>query len=198
MNPSVKWYDHFWESVSPSAGRRRSAPSPFSSGRKHIRFPYFEAPVANVTGHGLISGQTTMRSRLDSDEAGGVHPRLSERKGGIGMYAPLSLVGRVAVVLGGTSGIGRALALGLAAAGADVVPSGRRSAEVDSTATEIELAGRRSLRVPADVTSRKSLEHLLEEVLLGFDKVDILVNCAGQTKRTPTLDLTDEQWNAIL
>ena len=114
------------------------------------------------------------------------------------MYAPLSLAGRVAVVLGGTSGIGRALALGLAAAGADVVPSARRSAEVDSTAKEIELLGRRSLRVTSDVTARKSLEHLLEEVLRSFDKVDILVNCAGTTKRTPTLDLTDEQWNAIL
>jgi NAD(P)-dependent dehydrogenase (short-subunit alcohol dehydrogenase family) len=114
------------------------------------------------------------------------------------MYAPLSLTGRVAVVLGGTSGIGRALALGLAAAGADVVASARRTAEVASTATEIELLGRRSLRVPADVTARESLEHRLAEVLRAFDKVDILVNCAGYTKRTPTLDLTDEVWNGIL
>ena len=114
------------------------------------------------------------------------------------MYAPLSLAGRVAVVVGGTSGIGRALALGLAAAGADVIPSARRPAEVESTAAEIELLGRRSLRVTSDVTARKSLEHLLAEVLRSFDKVDILVNCAGTTKRTPTLDLADEQWNAIL
>jgi NAD(P)-dependent dehydrogenase (short-subunit alcohol dehydrogenase family) len=123
---------------------------------------------------------------------------MSERNGDIAMYAPLSLAGRVAVVLGGTSGIGRALALGLAAAGADVVPSGRRAAHVDATATEIELLGRRSLRVPADVTARSSLEHLLGEVLRGFDKVDILVNCAGHTQRTPTLEVTDETWNAIL
>jgi NAD(P)-dependent dehydrogenase (short-subunit alcohol dehydrogenase family) len=114
------------------------------------------------------------------------------------MYAPLSLAGRVAVVLGGTSGIGRALALGLAAAGADVVPAARRAEQVDVTATEIELLGRRSLRVPADVTARESLEHLLDEVLRGFDKVDILVNCAGVTKRTATLAVTDEQWNSIL
>jgi NAD(P)-dependent dehydrogenase (short-subunit alcohol dehydrogenase family) len=114
------------------------------------------------------------------------------------MYAPLSLAGRVAVVLGGTSGIGRTLAVGLAAAGADVVPSGRRAAAVGSVATEIEQLGRRSLRVPADVTARKSLEHLREEVLRAFDKVDILVNCAGQTQRTPTLELTDETWNSIL
>jgi NAD(P)-dependent dehydrogenase (short-subunit alcohol dehydrogenase family) len=114
------------------------------------------------------------------------------------MYAPLNLAGRVAVVLGGTSGIGRALALGLAEAGADVVPTGRREAQVDAAATEIERLGRRSLRVPADVTARSSLEHLLAEVLRVFDKVDILVNCAGGTKRTPTLDVTDEQWNTIL
>jgi NAD(P)-dependent dehydrogenase (short-subunit alcohol dehydrogenase family) len=114
------------------------------------------------------------------------------------MYAPLNLAGRVAVVLGGTSGIGRALALGLAEAGADVVPTGRRAAQVDAAAAEIERLGRRSLRVPADVTARSSLEHLLAEVLRAFDKVDILVNCAGGTKRTPTLDVTDEQWNTIL
>lgn len=114
------------------------------------------------------------------------------------MYAPLNLAGRVAVVLGGTSGIGRALALGLAEAGADVVPTGRREAQVDAAAAEIERLGRRSLRVPADVTARSSLEHLLAEVLRVFDKVDILVNCAGGTKRTPTLDVTDEQWNTIL
>jgi NAD(P)-dependent dehydrogenase (short-subunit alcohol dehydrogenase family) len=114
------------------------------------------------------------------------------------MYAPLSLTGRVAVVLGGTSGIGRALALGLAAAGADVVPSGRRPGQVETTASEIELLGRRSLRIPTDVTSRSSLEHLRKEVLRGFDKVDILVNCAGYTKRTPTLELSDEEWSGIL
>ena len=114
------------------------------------------------------------------------------------MYAPLNLAGRVAVVLGGTSGIGRALALGLAEAGADVVPTGRRAAQVDAAAAEIERLGRRSLRVPADVTARSSLEHLLAEVVRAFDKVDILVNCAGGTKRTPTLDVTDEQWNTIL
>jgi NAD(P)-dependent dehydrogenase (short-subunit alcohol dehydrogenase family) len=114
------------------------------------------------------------------------------------MYAPLNLAGRVAVVLGGTSGIGRALALGLAEAGADVVPTGRREAQVDAAAAEIERLGRRSLRVPADVTARSSLEHLLAEVVRAFDKVDILVNCAGGTKRTPTLDVTDEQWNTIL
>jgi NAD(P)-dependent dehydrogenase (short-subunit alcohol dehydrogenase family) len=113
-------------------------------------------------------------------------------------YAPLNLSGRVAVVIGGTSGIGRALSLGLAEAGADVIASARRADQVESTAAEIEQKGRRSLRVPSDVTDRASLEHLLREVTRAFDKVDILINCAGRTKRTPTLELSEEEWNGIL
>jgi NAD(P)-dependent dehydrogenase (short-subunit alcohol dehydrogenase family) len=113
-------------------------------------------------------------------------------------YAPLNLAGRVAVVIGGTSGIGRALSLGLADAGADVIPSARRVDQVESTAAEIEQKGRRSLRVPSDVTDRGSLEHLLREVTRAFDKVDILINCAGRTKRTPTIELSEEEWNGIL
>jgi NAD(P)-dependent dehydrogenase (short-subunit alcohol dehydrogenase family) len=113
-------------------------------------------------------------------------------------YAPLNLSGRVAVVVGGTSGIGRALSLGLAEAGADVIPSARRADQVESTAAEIEQRGRRSLRVPSDVTDRGSLENLLRETTRAFDKVDILVNCAGRTKRTPTIELGEEEWNGII
>jgi NAD(P)-dependent dehydrogenase (short-subunit alcohol dehydrogenase family) len=113
-------------------------------------------------------------------------------------YAPLSLEGRVAVVVGGTSGIGRALSLGLADAGADVVATGRRADAVASIATEIEARGRRSLRVAADVTERASLEHLREQVLAAYGRVDVLVNCAGRTKRGPTLDFAEEDWQAIL
>ena len=113
-------------------------------------------------------------------------------------YSPLDLTGRVAVVVGGTSGIGRALSLGLADAGAHVIPSARRADQVEATAAEIEQKGRRSLRVPSDVTDRGSLEQLLREVTRAFDKVDILINCAGRTKRTPTVDLGEEEWNAIL
>jgi NAD(P)-dependent dehydrogenase (short-subunit alcohol dehydrogenase family) len=113
-------------------------------------------------------------------------------------YGPLSLTGRAAVVLGGTTGIGRALSLGLAQAGADVVPSARDERGVGAVADEIEALGRRSLRKAADVTVRPSLEALLGHVLSAFGKVDILVNCAGRTKRTPTLDVSDEEWSAIL
>jgi NAD(P)-dependent dehydrogenase (short-subunit alcohol dehydrogenase family) len=112
--------------------------------------------------------------------------------------AAFNLTGRVAVVIGGTSGIGRELAWGLAQAGADVVATGRRGEEVARVASEIERLGRRSLRVTTDVRDRAALQKLLEQTLATFDKVDILVNSAGKTKRTPTLDVTDEEWADIL
>jgi NAD(P)-dependent dehydrogenase (short-subunit alcohol dehydrogenase family) len=113
-------------------------------------------------------------------------------------YKGLDLSGRSAVVIGGTSGIGHALALGLAEAGADVVPTSRRSDLVAQTVTEIEALGRRSLRCPSDVQDRSSLEQLLAGAIDAFGKVDILVNCAGRTKRAPTLDFPESEWNAIL
>jgi NAD(P)-dependent dehydrogenase (short-subunit alcohol dehydrogenase family) len=110
----------------------------------------------------------------------------------------LRLDGRVAVVLGGTEGIGRALSLGLADAGADVVASGRRKERVDAIAGEIEGRGRRSLRVPCDVRDRPTIEALHTEVVSALGGVDILVNCAGRTRRTPTLDVKEDEWNDIL
>lgn len=110
----------------------------------------------------------------------------------------ISLNEKRAVVIGGTSGIGRAIAEGLAAAGADVAAASRRTAEVEATATAIEKLGRRSLRLTADVTSRASLEALRDACLKAWDHVDILVNCAGRTQRTPTVDVPETEWNSIL
>ena len=109
-----------------------------------------------------------------------------------------SLEGKVAVVTGGTSGIGRALSLGLADAGADVIATARRKEQVDDTANEIEARGRQTLRMASDVGDRSTLETLLGAVLERFNKVDILVNCAGMIKRTPTLDLPEAEWTNIL
>ena len=112
--------------------------------------------------------------------------------------ALLSLEGRTAVVIGGTSGIGLALSLGLAEAGADVVASARREEQVHATAERIEASGRRTLRATSDVSDRASLERLCALVLEAFGKVDILVNCAGKIKRAPTLTFPEEQWQDIL
>ncbi len=113
-------------------------------------------------------------------------------------YTPLELNGKVAVVVGGTSGIGRAIALGFARAGADVIPTSRRPEQVEAAAAEIEKIGRRSLRIPSDVSDRASLERVLSEAIQAFGKVDILVNSAGRTKRAPTIDFAEHDWNDII
>jgi NAD(P)-dependent dehydrogenase (short-subunit alcohol dehydrogenase family) len=113
-------------------------------------------------------------------------------------YSKLDLKGKSAVVIGGTSGIGRAIALGLAQAGADVAPTSRRLDQVESTAREIEALGRRSLRATSDVTDRASLQGVLDAAVKNFGKVDILVNSAGRTKKAPTLDFSEKDWNDIL
>src|SRR5215211_4703276 len=113
-------------------------------------------------------------------------------------YSPLELNGKVAVVVGGTSGIGRAIAHGFAQAGSDVIPTSRRAEQVETAAREIEELGRRSLRVPSDVSDRSSLERVLSETLGAFGKVDILVNSAGRTKRAPTIDFSEEDWDSII
>jgi NAD(P)-dependent dehydrogenase (short-subunit alcohol dehydrogenase family) len=108
------------------------------------------------------------------------------------------LSGRTALVVGGTTGIGRAIALGLADAGADVVATARREAEVARVAGEIRARGRRSLRICSDVTDRGTLERLHAETIAAFGKVDILVNAAGVTKRVPTLDCSEAVWHTVL
>src|SRR5436190_367425 len=113
-------------------------------------------------------------------------------------FKKLELRGRIAVVIGGTSGIGRAIAHGLAEAGADVVCTSRRIEQVETAASEIESLGRRTIRCVSDVSDRASLEILLNATVNSLGNVDILVNSAGITKRTPTLELADEDWNAIL
>jgi NAD(P)-dependent dehydrogenase (short-subunit alcohol dehydrogenase family) len=102
-----------------------------------------------------------------------------------------------AVVIGGTSGIGKALALGLARAGADVAASSRSRDMVDATADEIEALGVASLRIPSDVCDRDSLKALCDGVLASFETIDILINSAGITRRVPTLEMDEELWNQI-
>src|SRR3984957_12721599 len=110
----------------------------------------------------------------------------------------ISLAGKVAVIIGGTSGIGRALSLGLAEAGADIVASARRDHNVEEVASEIEARGRQTLRVTCDLRDRESLKQLAAASLQRFGKIDILVNCAAKIKRVPTLDMTEEEWRDII
>jgi NAD(P)-dependent dehydrogenase (short-subunit alcohol dehydrogenase family) len=100
--------------------------------------------------------------------------------------------------MGGTSGLGKAIALGIAEAGADVVAASRRQEETGQVADEIEALGRRSLRVTVDVRDRSSIELLQRKVLDSFKKVDILVNAAGITHKAPTLECSEEGWTSVL
>jgi NAD(P)-dependent dehydrogenase (short-subunit alcohol dehydrogenase family) len=113
-------------------------------------------------------------------------------------FAELDLTNRTAVVIGATSGIGRAIALGLADAGADVVPTGRRAKLAQEAARDIEARGRRSLAIAADVGNSASIQELADTVIEKFGKVDILVNAAGRTIRRPTIDVSDAEWNEIM
>jgi NAD(P)-dependent dehydrogenase (short-subunit alcohol dehydrogenase family) len=108
------------------------------------------------------------------------------------------LTGRVAVVMGGTSGIGRVLAVSLAEAGADVVATGRRANLVNEVAADIEKAGRKSLRQPTDASSRQSIDALRDAALKEFGRIDILVNAAGQIFRKPTITIAEDEWNKLM
>lgn len=108
------------------------------------------------------------------------------------------LSGRVAVVIGSTSGLGRTIALGLAEYGADVVPSGRRAEQLNEVCAEIERKGRQTLHQPSDVTDRDSIHALRDAVLARFHRVDILINAAGYSLRRPTIALTEEEWSGLI
>lgn len=112
-------------------------------------------------------------------------------------HPDLDLSNQTAVVIGGTSGIGLAIALGLAQAGANVVATGRRKDRLESAANEIRKLGRRSLVVTTDVAKRASIEALLESTRGEFGSVEILVNSAGVTQRIPTLQVSEAEWNGI-
>ena len=110
----------------------------------------------------------------------------------------MDLTGRVAVVIGGTSGLGRAIALGLAEAGADVVASGRRTDLADEVASAIRVVGRDTLSQGVDVSDRNSIDRLRDAVVAKFGHIDVLVNAAGIIKKTLTKDMPEQEWQNIL
>jgi NAD(P)-dependent dehydrogenase (short-subunit alcohol dehydrogenase family) len=109
----------------------------------------------------------------------------------------LNLGGRIAVVIGASSGLGLAIARGLALHGADVIPTGRRRDWVERACQHIEAAGRKTLRQPVDIEDRASIDALRDTVVDHFGKVDILVNAAGRTSRKPTLELKEQDWLSL-
>jgi NAD(P)-dependent dehydrogenase (short-subunit alcohol dehydrogenase family) len=110
----------------------------------------------------------------------------------------MDLTGRVVAVIGGTSGLGRELAIGLATAGADVVPTGRRAAMVEEVCAAVEHAGGRTLRRVCDIGSRASVDQFRDAVLAEFGQVDVLLNAAGQIFRKPTMDITEAEWDGLM
>jgi carbohydrate kinase (thermoresistant glucokinase family) len=123
---------------------------------------------------------------------------LTDQEGETMALKLFDLAGKTAVVVGGTSGIGLAMAIGLAEAGADVVATSRRAEQVDQAAAAIEAVGRRTLRHTSNVADRASLESLCGATLEAFGKVDILINCAGKIKRAPTVDFPEDEWQSIM
>jgi len=110
----------------------------------------------------------------------------------------MDLTGRVVAVIGGTSGIGRKLAAGLAEAGATVVPTGRREQMVDEVCAEVEQAGGKTLRKACDIASRESVDAFRDAVVAEFGQVDVLLNAAGQIFRKPTLDVSEAEWDKLM
>jgi NAD(P)-dependent dehydrogenase (short-subunit alcohol dehydrogenase family) len=113
-------------------------------------------------------------------------------------YKGVSLEGKRALIFGGTSGLGKSIALGMAEAGADVVPVSRRAAEVARVAADIRALGRNTLELTADVTRREDIQKVIDAMVKAMGRIDILVNCAGTTKKVPSLELADEDWNRVM
>ncbi len=109
-----------------------------------------------------------------------------------------SMAGRVAVITGGGTGIGRASALVLAEYGADIVLAGRRPEPLKKTAAEIEALGRRALAVPTDVTAPDECRALIDATVGEFGRLDVLVNNAGGGATKPLMKWTDDEWHEVL
>jgi len=110
----------------------------------------------------------------------------------------LDLSGKVAVVTGASRGLGRALALGLAQAGADVAVCARHAGELAETGRAIEAIGRKALVVPTDVTDEAQVEDLAETVIDAFKRVDILVNNSGTALVKPLLETETAEWRQVM
>ncbi len=110
----------------------------------------------------------------------------------------LSLEGRVAIVTGGGTGIGRSIALGFAEAGADVVVASRKLANLEQVAEEIRALGRHSLAVPTDITQKADVDKMVQKTVDEFGTIDILVNNAGIDFPALVLECRQDDWDRII
>ncbi len=109
-----------------------------------------------------------------------------------------NLEGKVAIVTGGSRGFGKAIALALADAGADVVVASRTQSDLDKVAGEIEAKGRKARAISVDMLDKESINQMASRVAEEFGKIDILVNNAGQGSSEPFLKISEEKWDNIL
>jgi NAD(P)-dependent dehydrogenase (short-subunit alcohol dehydrogenase family) len=114
------------------------------------------------------------------------------------MSGLFDLNGKTAIVTGGAGGIGEAIALGIADAGADVVVTSRNLTKLEKVAEQIRAKGRKSLAISTDVTDTKSVEEMTENVLKMFGRIDILVNGAGVAIRKPADTFPIDEWQQVM
>jgi len=109
-----------------------------------------------------------------------------------------SLQNKVALITGGSRGIGRAIALGFAEAGADVIVCSRKAPDLEAVAEEIRALGKRSLAVPTNITVKEEVDNLVNKTVGEFERIDILVNNAAMNILSPLLDLREDGWDKIM
>jgi len=108
------------------------------------------------------------------------------------------LDGKIALVTGASSGLGQAIAIALAEAGADVAAHCHTAGKADETCGEIQKLGRRSIPVTGDMADKSAPSRMMEEVISEFGRIDILINNAGTIRRTPAVDYSEEDWSAVI
>ena len=108
------------------------------------------------------------------------------------------LAGRTALVTGAGKGLGRAIALGFAGAGADVVLMARTRSDLEAVAREVEALGRQALVAVADATDSRQVDAVVEQAVARFGRIDVLAHAAGGSLRKPSVDVTDEEWDGVI
>ncbi|MFZ1982508.1 MAG: 3-oxoacyl-ACP reductase family protein [Smithella sp.] len=116
----------------------------------------------------------------------------------MGYLENFKVVDEVAIVTGGSKGLGRAMALGLAECGAKVVVASRTVSLIEETANEIIKKGGQAIAVPVDVKNPQSIEQMVDQVMEQYGRVDILINNAGIAPMKKTMETDIEDWNDVL